>query len=153
MGSQCKSLNSGVILSNLKYFVTIRAAALCASWSLWMDFIGNPSGVVGRERMGTAFPHKKLRGNGVPTREILRGIFSLLLLNYSYFPLLPCYNILCTSIKPCVKTGHQNFNLQSIKTNFQWCMLHLYSRRAVSQNSFISFNKCTSIIRYYNLNS
>ena len=30
------------------------------------------SGVVGRERMGTAFPHKKLSGNGVPTREILR---------------------------------------------------------------------------------
>ena len=25
------------------------------------------SGVVGRERMGTAFPHKKLSGNGVPT--------------------------------------------------------------------------------------
>ena len=32
------------------------------------------SGVVGRERMGTAFPHKKLSGNGVPTREILRNI-------------------------------------------------------------------------------
>ena len=29
------------------------------------------SGVVGRERMGTAFPHKKLSGNGVSTREIL----------------------------------------------------------------------------------
>ena len=29
------------------------------------------SGVVGRERVGTAFPHKKLSGNGVPTREIL----------------------------------------------------------------------------------
>ena len=33
------------------------------------------SGVVGRERMGTAFPHKKLSGNGVPTREISRDIF------------------------------------------------------------------------------
>ena len=33
---------------------------------------GHISGVVGRERMGTAFPHKKLSGNGVPTREILR---------------------------------------------------------------------------------
>ena len=33
------------------------------------------SGVVGRERMGTAFPHKKLSGNGVPTIEILRDIF------------------------------------------------------------------------------
>ena len=32
------------------------------------------SGVVGRERMGTAFPHKKLSGNGVPTREFLRNI-------------------------------------------------------------------------------
>ena len=109
------------------------------------------SGVVGRERMGTAFPRKKLSGNGVPTREILRGIFSLLLLNYSYFPLLPCYNVLCTSIKSCVKTGHQN--MQSIKTNFQWCMLHLYSRRVVSQNSCISLKKCTSIIRYHILNS
>ena len=39
------------------------------------------SGVVGRERMGTAFPHKKLNGNGVPTREILRDKFLLLLLN------------------------------------------------------------------------
>ena len=29
------------------------------------------SGVVGRERVGTAFPYKKLSGNGVPTREIL----------------------------------------------------------------------------------
>ena len=36
------------------------------------------SGVVGRERMGTAFPHKKFSGNGVPTREILRDIFLLL---------------------------------------------------------------------------
>ena len=42
---------------------------------------GVNSGVVGRERMGTAFPHKKLSGNGVPTREILRDIFLLLLLN------------------------------------------------------------------------
>ena len=37
--------------------------------------------VVGRERMGTVFPHKKLSGNGVPTREILRDIYWLLLLN------------------------------------------------------------------------
>ena len=36
------------------------------------------SAVVGQERMGTAFPHKKLSGNGVPTREILRDIFLLL---------------------------------------------------------------------------
>ena len=43
--------------------------------------MGIPSGVVGRKGMGTAFPHKKLSGNGVPTREILRDIFLLLLLN------------------------------------------------------------------------
>ena len=57
------------------------------------------SGVVGRERMGTAFPHKKLRGNGVPTREILRDIFLLLLLNY----LLPTVTMLQHSahLKPC----------------------------------------------------
>ena len=39
------------------------------------------SGVVGRERMKTAFPHKKLSGNAVSTREILRDILLLLLLN------------------------------------------------------------------------
>ena len=50
------------------------------------------SGVVGRERMGTAFPHKKLGGNGVPTRKNLRDMF-LLLLCISYFPLLPCNSI------------------------------------------------------------
>ena len=41
MGSQCNSLSSDVIYSNLKKFVTTRAAALCASWRLWMDSIGN----------------------------------------------------------------------------------------------------------------
>ena len=55
------------------------------------------SGVVGWEQMGMAFPHKKLSGNGVPTKETLIDIFSLLLLSYSYFSLLPCYNIPCTS--------------------------------------------------------
>ena len=39
------------------------------------------SGVVVRERMGTAFPHKKVSGNGVPTRDFLRDIFLLLLIN------------------------------------------------------------------------
>ena len=33
------------------------------------------SGVVGRERMGTAFPHKKLSGNDVPTRATLSDSF------------------------------------------------------------------------------
>ena len=42
------------------------------------------SGVVGRERMGTAFPHKKLGGNGVPTREILRDIFLLAVFHYRH---------------------------------------------------------------------
>ena len=42
-------------------------------------------------------------------------------------------------VKPCVKTGHQK--LQIIKTNFQWCMLHLFSSRVVSQNSCISLRK------------
>ena len=70
--------------------------------------ISKHSGVVGRERMGTAFPHKKLSGNGVPTREFLRDIFSLLLLNYSYFPLLPF-------TFHARQTMFQNWNLQSIK--------------------------------------
>ena len=86
------------------------------------------SGVVGRERMGTAFPHKKLSGNGVPTREVFRDIFSLLLLNYSYCPLLPCYNIPCTS-------NHVSKLTSEFETYFRWCMLHLYSRRVVSQSS------------------
>ena len=30
---------------------------------------GGASGVVGWERMGTTFPHKKLSGNGVPSRK------------------------------------------------------------------------------------
>ena len=34
------------------------------------------SGLVLRERMETAFPHKKLRGNGIHTREILRDIIN-----------------------------------------------------------------------------
>ena len=40
----------------------------------------NISGVVGRERMGTTFPHMKLSRNGVHTREILTDIFSLAIL-------------------------------------------------------------------------
>ena len=46
--------------------------------------IAAPSGVVGRERMGTAFPHKKLSGNSVPTREILRDIFLLAIFHYRH---------------------------------------------------------------------
>ena len=47
--------------------------------------------VVERERMETAFPHKKLSGIGVPIREILRDIFLLLLLNL-LFP-TSCYHV------------------------------------------------------------
>ena len=45
------------------------------------------SGVVGRERMGTAFPHKKLNGNGVPTKEILRlfCIITIKFLTVNYY--------------------------------------------------------------------
>ena len=42
------------------------------------------SSVMGRERMGTAFPHKKLSGNGVPKREILRDIFLLAIFHYRH---------------------------------------------------------------------
>ena len=57
MGSQCKSLSSGAICSNLKDFVTTRAAALCASWSLWMDFIGNwPGACPGGRGQGACPP-------------------------------------------------------------------------------------------------
>ena len=42
----------------------------------WMENIGDEiSGVLGRERMGTAFPHKKLSGKfDVPTRELIKLI-------------------------------------------------------------------------------
>ena len=48
--------------------------ALCVEVYSTMK-ISQTSGVAGREPMETAFPHKKLSGNGVPTREILRDIF------------------------------------------------------------------------------
>ena len=38
----------------------------------------------GGERMGIAFPHKKLSGNGVPTREILKDIFLLAIFHYRH---------------------------------------------------------------------
>ena len=57
------------------------------------------SGVVGRERMGTAFPHKKLSGNGVPTREILRDIFFIIAIKLAT---LDCYHVTHpVHIKPC----------------------------------------------------
>ena len=52
---------------------------------LWRSPVGIlTSCVVGRERMGKAFPHKKLSGNGVPTREILRDIFLLAIFHYRH---------------------------------------------------------------------
>ena len=64
------------------------------------------SGVVGRERMGTAFPHKKLSGNGVPTREILKDVF-FYYCNYKLVIFtVTMLHIPCTS--NYVKTGHQN---------------------------------------------
>ena len=73
---------------------------------------GSGSGVVGRERMGTAFPHKKLSGNGVPTREILTYNFLLLLL--IKLVIFHCYRV--TTFRASqnmleVKTGHQNFQV------------------------------------------
>ena len=65
-----------IMLQYLRNLSQIDVVYLRRCW-LWFIF----SGVVGRERMGTAFPHKKLSGNGVPIREILRNIFLLLLLN------------------------------------------------------------------------
>ena len=68
------------------------------------------SGVVGRERMGTAFPHKKLSGNGVPTREILRHCFIIAVM----LAIFLCYHVTTFRApqKHYVKTGHHD--LQSI---------------------------------------
>ena len=85
---------------------------------------------MGLKRMGTAFPHKKLSGNGVSTREILRYIYMVAIkIAISHCYNLPCYNI------PCTSNHVINFaKYQRIKTNFQGYMLHLYGRRVVSQN-------------------
>ena len=63
------------------------------------------SGVVGRERMGTAFPHKKLSGNGVPTREILRYLLIVAIklaifhcYHYNVQIQIPTRSISCISI-------------------------------------------------------
>ena len=55
-----------------------------------------------------------MHGNGVPTREILRGIFLLLLGNYPFYPIVV---LELTSFDPCtsnhVKTGGQNLQIIS----------------------------------------
>ena len=65
------------------------------------------SSVVWREGMGTALPHKKLSGNSVPTREILRDIFSLLLLNY--IAIVNCYHVTAFHARQTMcQNWHQN---------------------------------------------
>ena len=60
--------------------------------------------------MGTAFPHKKLSGNGVPTREILTYIHIFVIaISYSH-----CYRVTTfRASQPMlkVKTRHQNFQV------------------------------------------
>ena len=104
---------------NIFYYVFFKCADIILFQSALYAGL-SISGVVERERMGTVFPHKKLSGNGVPTRELLRDIFLLLLSNL-LFSLLPCYNTSHTS--KYVKTEHQNLH---IKTNFHGNMIHLY---------------------------
>ena len=56
------------------------------------------SGVVGRERMGTAFPHKKLSGKG--TREILSDSFIVAIKLTIFY----CYQVRLqhsVHLKPC----------------------------------------------------
>ena len=72
------------------------------------------SGVVVRERMGTAFPHKKLSGNGVPTREILTYIYIFLLLLLIKLIIFHCYRVTTFRASQSmleVKTRHQNFQV------------------------------------------
>ena len=77
----------------------------------FMDFLKmkllRGSGVVGRERMGTAFPHKKLSGNGVPTREILRDIFLLAILHYRHVMTFSAYETISKlDIRICKVLAH-----------------------------------------------
>ena len=82
--------------SQLWKFNSVGIDKCCKSWNIAVRtllglpynahtyLLGPISGVVGRERMGTAFPHKKLSGNGVPTRELLRDIFLLAIFHYRH---------------------------------------------------------------------
>ena len=45
-------------------------------------FAAETSGVVGREHMGTAFPHNKLSRNGVPTSDFLNYYFLTISIKY-----------------------------------------------------------------------
>ena len=80
------------------------------------------SGVVGRERMGTAFPHKKLSGNGVPTREILRYLF-IITIKLAIFTvtMLQSFHAPQTMSKEDIKICIY----LHIKTKFQWYVLHV----------------------------
>ena len=68
---------------------------------IFVHCFNDTSGVVGRERMGTAFPDKKLSGNGVPTREILRDSF---LVFFSFFKKTTyCCRTRRLSVRPSVR--------------------------------------------------
>ena len=71
----------------------------------------------GRERMGTAFPHKKLSGNAVPIREML---------NYFFINLLSAVTVIQHFVhhKPCQNWISEFSKYQRIKTNFQRYMYY-----------------------------
>ena len=57
--------------------------------------------------MGTAFPHKKLSGNGVPTRENLKDIFFIIAIKLAIFH---CYHVTAFRASQTMsKIRHQNF--------------------------------------------
>ena len=67
------------------------------------------SGVVGRERMGTAFPHKKLNGNDVPTREILRVIFLIVIFHCHHVATFRASETISKlDIRTCKVLAHSN---------------------------------------------
>ena len=109
------------------------------------------SGVVGRERMGTAFPHKKLSGNGVPTREILK-LFCIITIKF-----LTVNNYVTTFSAPQtiskldirICKALEIVPLKQISKGRSTCSIY-YSRRVVSQiSSNIRYLNSRTYIRIY----
>ena len=81
--------------------------------------------------MGTAFSHKKLSGNGVLTREILRYLFIITIkLAIFTFTMLQSFYAPQTRSKPDIRICIY----WHIKNIFQRYVLHLHRKRVVLGN-------------------
>ena len=80
---------------------------------------------MGRERMGTAFPHINMSGNAVPTREYWRDTVLLFLFIQIFSTVFMLQHFVHLKVKTELQT------LQSIKNKFPGvhAQLHVYSKR------------------------